>query len=467
MRKTKIVCTLGPACTESSVMEEMLLSGMNVARINMSHGTHESHRETIAAFRCVRDALKLPAAVMIDTKGPEIRLGQFKNKRAILKRDALFTLTTRQITGDENAVSITYADLPKRVTPGCRILLDDGRITLIVQTITDTDIVCRIADGGEISDRKGVNVPHVPLHMPYLSEADEADLRFAVEEDVDFIAASFVRSADDVRTVRNYLDYYGGHGIKIIAKIENAEGVEHFDEILQIADGIMVARGDMGVEIDFEKLPGLQKKFIRRCYRAGKMVITATQMLESMITNTTPTRAEITDVANAVFDGTSAIMLSGETAVGKTPALVIRVMAKIAEQAERDAFEMGLHGEMQYENDMADTTNAICDAACTTARDIGARAVITVTESGYTARRVSKFRPHMLIIAPTPEAKTFHQLALSWGVYPVMALYQEQEDAMFRHAVDCAKMAGLVEPGDRVVITAGSRSSTALRIQNV
>ncbi|MBQ8747479.1 MAG: pyruvate kinase [Clostridia bacterium] len=467
MRKTKIVCTLGPACASEAVMKEMLESGMNVARVNMSHGSHELHRKTIAAFRRVRDSLKLPAAVMIDTKGPEIRLGTFKNKKVTLKAGAVFTLTTKEIEGDESAVFVTYRDLPHCVTVGNRILLDDGRITLTVESTSETDITCRVIDGGEISDRKGVNVPHVRLDMPYLSDADEADLRFAVEEDVDFIAASFVRTGDDVLAVRNYLDYYGGHNIKIIAKIENEEGVEHFDEILQISDGIMVARGDMGVEIDFEKLPGLQKKFIRRCYRAGKMVITATQMLESMITNTTPTRAEITDVANAVFDGTSAIMLSGETAVGNTPALVIRVMAKIAEQAEKDAFEMGLHEETQYENDETDTTNAICDAACTTARDIGASAVITMTESGYTARRVSKFRPHMAIIAPTPEVKTFHQLALSWGVYPVMALYQAEEDAMFRHATDCAKMAGLLQKGERVVITAGGRSATALRIQIV
>ena len=467
MRKTKIVCTLGPACLSETVMEEMLKSGMNVARINMSHGSHELHRETIETFRRVRDSLKLPAAVMLDTKGPEIRLGLFKNKKVTLKAGAPFTLTTKEIEGDESAVSVTYRDLPRRVTAGNRILLDDGRITLLVERTDETDVHCRVVDGGEISDRKGVNVPHVRLDMPYLSQADEADLRFAVEVDADFIAASFVRTGADVLAVRNYLDYYGGHNIKIIAKIENEEGVEHFDEILQISDGIMVARGDMGVEIDFEKLPGLQKKFIRRCYRAGKMVITATQMLESMITNTTPTRAEITDVANAVFDGTSAIMLSGETAVGKTPALVIRVMAKIAEQAECDAFEMGLNEETQYENDESDTTNAICDAACTTARDIGASAVITVTESGYTARRVSKFRPHMAIIAPTPEVKTFHQLALSWGVYPVIALYQAEEDAMFRHATDCAKMAGLLKKGERVVITAGSRSATALRIQIV
>lgn len=466
MRKTKIVCTLGPASSDERVMADMLRAGMDVARLNFSHGTHEMHREMIEKFRRVRDSLKRPAAVMLDTKGPEIRLGQFKNKKVTLTAGQAFTLTAREIEGDENVVSITYKDLPRQLTAGNTILIDDGRISLTVTETTDTDILCRVTNGGEISDKKGVNVPHVRLCMPYLSEKDEADLRFAVEHDVDFIAASFVRRKEDVVALRNYLDYYGGHRIKIIAKIENEEGVENFDEILHHSDGIMVARGDMGVEIDFEKLPGLQKKFIRRCYRSGKMVITATQMLESMIQNATPTRAEITDVANAVFDGTSAIMLSGETAIGKNPPLVISVMAKIAEQAEKDAFELGL-GEAQYENDAADTTNAICDAACTMARDIGAKAVITMTETGYTARRVSKFRPSQPIIAATPEIKTFHQLALSWGVYPVIALFQEDEDTMYRHAADCAKMAGFVTTGDSVVITAGGRGATALRIQVV
>ena len=466
MRKTKIVCTLGPASSDERVMADMLRAGMDVARLNFSHGTHEMHAEMIEKFRRVRDSLKRPAAVMLDTKGPEIRLRKFKNKKVTLKAGQAFTLTVRDMDGDESAVGITYGDLPRQLVPGNTVLLDDGRITLTVEEVTDTDILCRVADGGEISDSKGVNVPHVRLGMPYLSEKDEADLRFAVEHDVDFVAASFVRKKEDVMALRNYLDYYGGHRIKIIAKIENEEGVENFDEILHHSDGIMVARGDMGVEIDFEKLPGLQKKFIRRCYRSGKMVITATQMLESMITSTTPTRAEITDVANAVFDGTSAIMLSGETAVGKNPALVIGVMAKIAEQAEKDAFEMGM-GEAQYENDAADTTGAICDAACTMARDIGAKAIITMTETGFTARRVSKFRPSQPIIAATPEVKTFHQLALSWGVYPVIALFQEDEDTMYRHAADCAKMAGFVSTGDSVVITAGGRGTNALRIQVV
>ena len=471
MKKTKIVCTLGPSSADEETLTEMLRAGMDVARLNFSHGTHEGHAEMIEKFRRVRDAMKVPAAVLLDTKGPEIRIGKFKGGRVMLTPGAAFTLTTEETEGTETKVSVSYKDLPRQLAAGCRLLLDDGRVVLTVNDTTETEVLCTVTEGGMLSDRKGVNVPHVHLELPYLSEQDEADLRFGVEHDVDFVAASFVRSKEDVIAVRNYLDYYGGHRIKIIAKIENEEGVENFDEILRHSDGIMVARGDMGVEIAFERLPGLQKKFIRKCYQAGKMVITATQMLESMITSTTPTRAEITDVANAVFDGTSAIMLSGETAAGRNPALVVRVMSRIAEQAERDALELGLNGPADgMENDTEDTTNAICDAACTTARDIGARAIIALTQTGYTARRVSKFRPVQPIVAATPDEKTFHQLALSWGVYPVRALYQADEETMYRHAIDCAKMCGYVKVGDRVVITAGGRgsvTSNALRLEEV
>jgi pyruvate kinase len=322
--------------------------------------------------------------------------------------------------------------------------------------------------GGELSDRKGVNIPNVHLDYPYLSEKDELDLKFGVEMDVDYIAASFVRSKEDVIAIRNFLDYHGGYNIKIISKIENIEGVENFDEILYHSDGIMVARGDMGVEIEFERLPGLQKKFIRKCYSQGKVVITATQMLESMIHSLTPTRAEITDVANAVFDGTSGIMLSGETAMGDHPAHVVRTMAKIAKQAEGDAFDMDIYQDIQYVNDIEDTTNAICDAACTTANDIKATAIVAITKSGYTARRVSKFRPQQPIIATSPNEKTFHQLSLSWGVYPVKSLYQPDANVLFDHAVACAKRYGLVKENDIVVITAGADAETnVLKVQQV
>lgn len=468
MRRTKIVCTLGPACNNEQTIAQMLKNGMNVARLNFSHGTHEYHKANIEMFRKVRDELKVPAAIMLDTKGPEIRVGSFKNGPVQLRDGARFVFTTREIEGTEKEVSISYKELPPQLAPGNQILVDDGKVLLRVAEVTETDIICDVINGGIISDRKGVNVPNVHLDFPHLSEQDEADLRFGVEQNVDFVAASFVRSKEDVIGIRNCLDYYGGYDVKIISKIENIEGVEHFDEILEHSDGIMVARGDMGVEIEYEKLPGLQKKFIKKCYQAGKMVITATQMLESMIHNNTPTRAEITDVANAVFDGTSAIMLSGETAAGDHPALVVEVMAKIAEQAEQDAFEMDVYRGVQYENDTNDTTNAICDAACTTAKDVGATAVIAVTMSGYTARRMSKFRPRQAIIAATPNEKTFHQLSLSWGVYPVVALYQPDANVLFDHAVACAKRYGLIAENDRVVIAAGAQGVTdVLKVQTV
>lgn len=468
MRKTKIVCTIGPASKSAEVMEDMLRSGMNVARLNFSHGTHEEHKKTIETFRAVRDRLGLPAAVMLDTKGPEIRIGTFKNGKVELKEGQKFVLTTTEREGDENGVFVSYKELPSQLEKGNRILIDDGKVSLTVTNITETEIECVAPAGGELSDRKGVNIPNVHLNYPYMSARDEADLQFGVEMDVDFVAASFVRSKEDVIAIRNFLDYHGGYNIKIISKIENIEGVNNFDEILEHSDGIMVARGDMGVEIEFEKLPGLQKKFIKKCYSQGKMIITATQMLDSMVHNATPTRAEITDVANAVFDGTSGIMLSGETAVGIHPAHVVRTMAKIAKQAESDAFDMNIYKDIQYEIDMNDTTNAICDAACTTASDIKATAIIAITKSGYTARRVSKFRPRQAIVATTPDAKTYHQLTLSWGVYPVMALYQQDANVLFDHSVACAKRYGLVKEGDTVVITAGADGTTnVLKVQKV
>ena len=455
MRKTKIVCTIGPASRDQGMIEKLLRAGMNVARLNFSHGTHEDHAETIRDIRAVRDRLGLPAAIMLDTRGPEIRLGRFAGGRVTLETGAAFVLTTREVEGDETVASITYADLPRQLKAGDHILIDDGRICLAVEAVEDTDIYCQVLVGGAVSDRKSINLPGARLDMPYLSPEDEADIRLGIEMDVDFIAASFVRRKEDVITLRKFVDYWGGRNIRIIAKIENMEGIENFDEILRYADGIMVARGDMGVEVAFERLPGLQKQFIRKCYHAGKMVITATQMLESMIHSPTPTRAEITDVANAVFDGTSAVMLSGETAMGDYPEQAVQVMASIARQAEHDAFEMGAWRHAQFELDSSDTTNAICDAACTTARDLGAAAIIAVTKSGTTARRVSKFRPKEPIVAATPIPKTFHQLALSWGVYPVLSRMQDSSDDLIMHAIDCAKQIDAVKAGDITVITAG------------
>ena len=458
MLKTKIVCTLGPASNSPEMIEKMIRAGMNVARLNFSHGTHEEHAEVIERIKAAREKLGVPLAIMLDTKGPEIRLGRFRGGEAEIAAGSTFTLYTADpdFEGDAAGAYITYADLPKQIGPETRVLLNDGAIELIVERTDPVEgtIVCQVAAGGTIKSGKGVNVPNVHLDMPHLSERDKADLIFGIEHDVDFVAASFVRCREDVVGMRKFLDYHGGHGIKIISKIENLEGVDNFAEILRHSDGIMVARGDMGVEVAFERLPGLQKRFIKECYQSGKMVITATQMLESMISNPTPTRAEISDVANAVFDGTSAIMLSGETAVGKYPLRAVRAMAKIAEQAEHDAVAFGAYAGMQYEID-TDVTNALCDAACITANDIKARAIVTLTTTGKSARRMSKFRPLQPIVAATPLEKTYHQLALSWGVYPVLSLRQDTLERLLLHAVDCAKALDLVTAGDLIVIAAG------------
>lgn len=458
MLKTKIICTMGPASNSAEMIEKMIKAGMNVARINFSHGQYEDHAAVIARLKAARKKLQVPLAIMLDTKGPEIRLKKFQNGVAELETGAEFTLyadANEERLGDCHGVSVTYADLPKELKPGDAVLLDDGNIELEVISCGEKEVRCSITAGGTIKDGKGVNLPGVHLDMPHLSEKDKDDLIFGIEHDVDLVAASFIRSKDDVIGMRKFLDYNGGHDIKIISKIENLEGVENFSEILDYSDGIMVARGDMGVEVAFERLPGLQKRFIKECYQSGKMVITATQMLESMISHPNPTRAEISDVANAVFDGTSAIMLSGETAVGQYPLRAVRAMARIAEQAERDAAVMGAYDQMHYDVDFDDFTNAVCDAACIMAKDIQAAAIITLTNSGRSARRMSKFRPVQPVVAATPKEKTFHQLSLSWGVYPVLSRIQENQEELFRHAIDCAKQIDIVSEGDRVVICAG------------
>lgn len=455
MRKTKIVCTLGPASSNRETLEKMFRKGMNVARLNFSHGSHESHKEVIGLFRSVRDELGVPAALILDTKGPEIRTGKLESSPVELKSGDCFRLITENKLGNKNEVSITYAKLPKLVKAGDIIKIDDGSIILEVKSTDDTAIDCEVTVGGTLSNSKGINVPGVHLDMPYLSDKDKSDILFGIEQDIDYIAASFVRTKSDIIDLRKFLNYNGGHSIKIIAKIENRDGIENFDSILAESDGIMVARGDMGVEVEYEKLPGLQKRFIKKCYGSGKIVITATQMLESMIHSYNPTRAEITDVANAVFDGTSCVMLSGETAMGVDPARVIEVMATILEQAESDALEMNMFANNMFES-VSDTTNAICDAACTTARDLKVKSIITVTKSGYSARRLSKFRPKETIVAATPELKTYHQMSLSWGVHPVLALSQDNEEKLFTHAIDCAKQIDIIERGDTVVVLGGA-----------
>ena len=443
MRKTKIICTLGPASTNEEMLEKMLKAGMNVARVNFSHGTHEGHGKAIDLFRKVRDHLGMPAAVMLDTKGPEIRTRDFEGGKAMLKNGELFTLTTENVLGNAERASITYANLPGELKEGDEVLIDDGKLRLKVTETTQTDIVCRVITGGQISNHKGINVPNVALSMEYLSPADKDDLLFGIEKDVDYVAASFVRRADDVIALRNFLTENGGSDIKIISKIENIEGIDNFEEILEASDGIMVARGDMGVEVNFARLPGIQKRFIKRCQQSGKTVITATQMLESMIQNPLPTRAEITDVANAVFDGTSAVMLSGETAMGAYPAEAVAAMAKIANQAEQDDPRFLPGANVWYEMDAQDTTNAVGHAACTLARDINAKAIMSITKSGYTALRMSKFRPATMLIAATPHEKTYHQMALIWGVHPLMVENLQNVDVLVYRCMEEGRKEGL------------------------
>ena len=455
MRKTKIVCTLGPSSSDETTLKKMLLAGMNVARLNFSHGTHEGHRQTIQRFRKVREELGIPAAVLLDTKGPEIRTGNFANGEEILKEGQEFILTTLPVSGTSQRVSVTYKDLPKEVKPGNLVLINDGKIVIKVENTDDTEVRGTVIHGGKISNHKGINLPNVRLNMQYMSPQDREDILFGIQNDVDYIAASFVRSAGDVEVIRKLLEDNGGSEIKIIAKIESTQGIENFEEILEAADGIMVARGDMGVEVAYEKLPGIQKKFIRRCVQSGKIVITATQMLESMTTSPIPTRAEITDVANAVFDGTTAVKLSGETAAGKYPVEAVATMAKIAMQAETDQPKVPSRNMIWHEMDAMDVTNAVGHAACTLAKDINAAAIMAITKTGYTARRMSKFRPDIMIIGATPYEKTYHQLSLIWGVTPLMANYRYEIEDLFGHCARKALVAGLIKEGSNIVISAG------------
>ena len=454
MRKTKIICTLGPASDSPEMIRQLMLSGMNGARFNFSHATHEYAKEKLAIVKQLREELKLPIATILDTKGPEIRIGTFKDNQVELKTGQLFTLTTEEVEGTENQVSITYKDLPKDIEEGKTVLLDDGLIEMKVMSKTETTIVCRVENGGVISNRKGINVPGTKLSMPFVSERDRSDIIFGIQEGFDCIAASFTRNAEDILAVRKILDEHNCHSINIIAKIENAEGVENIDQILRVVDGIMVARGDMGVEIPLEDVPILQKKLIKKAYLAGKQVITATQMLDSMIKNPRPTRAESTDVANAIYDGTSAIMLSGETAAGNYPVEAVKTMVRIAERTE-EAINYVRRFQSRETVMNFDVTNAISHATCTTAHDLGASAIITVTMSGVTARQVSKFRPASPIVACTNRDTVYHQLSLSWGVVPMRIDTETDSESLFEHAVEAAQRAGLVHSGDLVVITAG------------
>ena len=453
IRKTKIVCTMGPNLFEKHLIAPLMKAGMNVARFNFSHGTYETHQHYYDEVCRIRDELGLPVATMLDTKGPEIRVRSFKNGRVTLQNGQLFTLTTDEVEGNEERVSITYKELPQDIAVGSSILIDDGLIGMQVERIDGADIVCRVLNGGVVSNNKGVNIPNAHLSMPFISEKDHQDILFAIKNGYDFIAASFTRCADDIMQIRHILQENNCHTINIIAKIENMEGVENIDEILRVVDGVMVARGDLGVEVPLEDVPSLQKKLIQRGIAAGKPVITATQMLDSMIKNPRPTRAEATDVANAIYDGTSAIMLSGESAVGAYPVEAVETMVRIALRAEADMDYI-----RRFSRDTSastDVTNAISHATVTSAHDLNASAIITVTKSGSTARILSRYRPACVIVGCTTEKHVWRQLALSWGTVPLMIAEESNTDDLFEHAVDAAVQNGLVHDGELVVLTAG------------
>lgn len=454
MRKTKIVCTIGPATDKDDVMRGLMEAGMDVARFNFSHGTYADHTMRLEQVRRVREELGLPVATMLDTKGPEIRLKNFVNGSEMLETGATFTLTTRDVPCTKEVGAITFPNLPKDVRPGNRILINDGVIEMVCREVHDTEIVCEVVHGGKVSNHKGINVPGVTLSMPFLSEADMNDLEFGAKQGFEFIAASFVRSAADVNYMRKFTRSLGWTNVRIIAKIENKDGVENIDEIIDAADGIMVARGDLGVEIPFEDIPAIQKEIIRKGYLAGKQVITATQMLESMITNPRPTRAEITDVANAIYDGTSAIMLSGETAAGQFPVEAVQTMALIAETTERAInYKTSFSARPPITGDSV--AEAIAHATVTTAHDLDAAAIITVTLGGTTSRLLSKYRPACPIVCCTLSDPVLRQMNLSWGVHPCLIGEKTNTDELFEAAVEAALSTGIVHKGDTVVITAG------------
>lgn len=454
MRKTKIICTLGPATDREGVLEQLIEAGMDTARMNFSHSTYDDHSRRLEQVREISRRHNKHVAVLLDTKGPEIRTKNFAEGSVKLQAGQDFVLSCDDIQGDDKGVSITYEELYREVKPGTVILVDDGLVEMEVNSVKGKNIHCTVKNDGIIANHKGVNIPGIHINMPYISEKDREDMIFGIKNDVDFVAASFVRSAEDVLEVRKLLDDNGGKDINIIAKIENREGVDNIDEIIEVSDGIMIARGDMGVELPCEEVPIVQKIIIRKVYEAGKQVITATQMLESMINNPRPTRAETTDVANAIYDGTSAIMLSGETAAGKFPVEAVKTMVRIAERTEKDINYKNRFFHMEKKKS-TNTTDAICHATCTTAYDLGASAIVTVTKSGMSARMISRYRPDCKIIAGSTEEKVCRQLNLSWGVTPVLLKEKQDVFGLFEHAVEMGKKAGVLEVGQLVVITSG------------
>lgn len=471
MRKTKIVCTLGPTTDNEEIMRQLMVEGMDVARFNFSHASHSEHEARFNMIKKLRKETKKHVAALLDTKGPEVRVKQFKEGKVTINNGDTFILTTREVEGDEKMVSITYKKLAQDVSRGTVILIDDGLIRLEVEDVNDTDIICRVIVGGVVSNNKGVNIPNVDLKMPYISEKDRDDILFGIKMGFDFIAASFVRSASDVLQIRRLLDENNGSNINIISKIENLQGVNNIDEIIQVSDGIMVARGDMGVEIPAEEVPSIQKMIIKKVYNAGKQVITATQMLDSMMKNPVPTRAEVADVANAIYDGTSAIMLSGETAAGKYPVESVKMMAKIAVRTENDIdYKKRFFNLDRKEN--PDVTDAISHATVTTAHDLNAKAIVTVTKSGKTARMISRYRPYCDVIACTTKESICRQMNMSWGVTPVMIEEKKETFELFEHAIGECEKTGYVEKDDLLVITAGvplgiSGTTNMLKVQVV
>ena len=465
LKKTKIVCTLGPASEKEEVLKELIKNGLNVCRMNFSHGSHEEHLGRINTVKKVREELNVPVAILLDTKGPEIRTGQFADPEVLLEEGQTFTITMDDVVGDKEKCTVSYKDLAKDVVCGDTILIDDGLVGLRVNEIKGNDIICTVENSGIVKNHKGVNVPGVKINLPALTDKDISDIEFGISQGIDFIAASFVRKVSDVEAIREILTKNNANHIQIISKIENQEGLDNLDEIIEASDGIMVARGDLGVEIPTEEIPLAQKLMIRKCNEAGKPVITATQMLDSMMRNPRPTRAEVTDVANAIFDGTDAIMLSGETAAGKYPVEAVKTMASVAKRAEKE-----LVAKNVVSNKEMTVTNAISHATCTTAVELKASAIVTCTSSGSTAKMVSRFRPSCPIIATTPNEDVMRRLALTWGVYPVKTNSASNTDEMIANAINVSKEANLVNSGETVVVTAGiggEGTTNLIKVENI
>ena len=455
MKKTKIICTMGPNTDNREIMKQLALNGMDVARFNFSHGDYEEHKSRLALLQSVREELDLPIAALLETKGPEIRTGKLRDgKKVTLRAGEMYVLTTEEIVGDEKMGYINYSGLPEDVAPGNRILIDDGLIELEVTAVNGSEITCRILNGGELGERKGVNVPNVKIKLPALTEKDKEDILFGIEAGFDFVAASFVRNAEAVREIRGLLEE-NGSSMQIISKIENAEGLENIDAIIEASDGIMVARGDMGVEIPAERVPHVQKLLIRKCNEACKVVITATQMLDSMIRNPRPTRAEVTDVANAVYDGTDAVMLSGETAMGQYPVEAVRMMSQIVEDSEKYLDYNAYQKRRVSEENVRNISNAVCYSSVSTAHDLGARVIVAPSISGFTTRMLSKWRPSAMIAGLSPSMAAVRQMQLYWGVKPFHAKRADSTDVLIYSSIELLKQKGVVQEGEIVVATAG------------